>query len=85
MGNSSYHPKSIVELPAEICDILMYGLHDSLVNAAILLPSFMQRLEGILAATQLRDIFSSQFPQGSLVSVDKVLFFLQSLTMWALL
>lgn len=50
----------------------MCGLHDGIVNTAILLPSFMQRLEGILAATQLHDFFSSQFPEGSLVSVDKV-------------
>ena len=57
----------------------MYGLHDDVVNAAIVLPSLMQRLEGIVAAAQLHDFFSSQFPEGSLVSVDKVHFIFNSL------
>lgn len=46
--------EALVELPLELCRIMVKGLSCSLWNGVSLLPSFMHRLEGSLLAIQLR-------------------------------
>eukprot|EP00250_Pteridium_aquilinum_P017317 c23569_g1_i1 orf=68-2164(+) len=65
--------KSLVELPPEICSIEFFGFYDDLVNAAVILPSVLHKLESILIAIQFHKSLSAQFPEGSAVSVTKVL------------
>ncbi|MCO5593475.1 hypothetical protein L7F22_047489 [Adiantum nelumboides] len=65
--------RSIVELPPEICIIECSGFYDDFVNAAVILPSVMHRIESILVAAQFHMLLSSKFAEGSLVSVEKVL------------
>eukprot|EP00250_Pteridium_aquilinum_P017318 c23569_g2_i1 orf=455-2809(+) len=61
------------ELPPEICSIKYFGLYEDLVNAAVILPSLLYKLESILVATQLHEYLSTQLPKESVVSSKKVL------------
>lgn len=71
---SSMDPeKSLVELPPEVCRIEFSGFYDDLINAAVILPSVLHKLESILVATQFHKFLSSQFPEGSQVSIEKTL------------
>jgi hypothetical protein len=65
--------EALVELPLELCRIMVKGLSCGLTNGISLLPSFMHRLEGLLLAIQLRRNLPVSHPD---VPADLVISFL---------
>lgn len=63
--------ESLVELPLELCKIMVKGLSCALTNGISLLPSFMHRLEGLLLAVQFRKSLPS--PHSSPVPANLML------------
>ncbi|CAA6661652.1 unnamed protein product [Spirodela intermedia] len=55
-----------IELPPELCCLKIIGFSKDIGSSLSLLPSFMHRLESLLLAAQLKDVFSSSFPEGVL-------------------
>lgn len=64
--------EQLVELPLELCKVMVRGISCGLANGASLLPSFMHRLEGLLLAIQLRKTLSQSYPEASQVSANLV-------------
>ncbi|CAA7398025.1 unnamed protein product [Spirodela intermedia] len=62
-----------IELPPELCCLKIIGFSKDIGSSLSLLPSFMHRLESLLLAAQLKDVFSSSFPEGSEISAYHVL------------
>ncbi|BFI23519.1 endoribonuclease Dicer [Marchantia polymorpha subsp. ruderalis] len=59
-GNSEESENCYIELPPELCIVL--GVSDAVVRSAYLLPSVMHRLDAALAASQLREMITKDFP-----------------------
>ncbi|KAI3891640.1 hypothetical protein MKW92_042971 [Papaver armeniacum] len=62
-----------VELPAELCVLKIMGFTKEMGSSMSLLPSLMLRLENLLVAIELKEIFSASFPEGSEVTAHRVL------------
>ncbi|RZC50978.1 hypothetical protein C5167_019405 [Papaver somniferum] len=62
-----------VELPAELCVLKIMGFTKEMGSSMSLLPSLMVRLENLLVAIELKEIFSASFPEGSEVTAHRVL------------
>ncbi|OVA00281.1 Ribonuclease III domain [Macleaya cordata] len=62
-----------VELPPELCVLKIMGFSKDIGSSLSLLPSLMQRVENLLVAIELKDIFSASFPEGSEVTAHRVL------------
>ena len=64
--------EQFVELPPELCFFKIKGFTKEIGRTLSLLPSIMHRLENLLLASQLKEVFSSSFPKGSEVSTAHV-------------
>ncbi|MCL7029021.1 hypothetical protein MKW94_016083 [Papaver nudicaule] len=62
-----------VELPAELCVLKVTGFTKEMGSSISLLPSLMQRLENLLVAIELKEIFAASFPEGSEITAHRVL------------
>uniref|UniRef100_A0A1D1YWK0 Endoribonuclease Dicer 4 n=4 Tax=Anthurium amnicola TaxID=1678845 RepID=A0A1D1YWK0_9ARAE len=62
-----------VELPPEVCCLKITGFSKDIGSSLSLLPSFMHRLENLLVAIELKDLFAASFPEGIEISAYRVL------------
>lgn len=63
-----------IDLPPELCELKILGFSKDIGSSMSLLPSVMHRLENLLVAVQLKDRFTSSFPEGAEVTASRVLF-----------
>ncbi|XVF48473.1 hypothetical protein PTKIN_Ptkin03bG0193100 [Pterospermum kingtungense] len=62
-----------IDLPPELCQLKILGFSKDIGSSLSLLPSIMHRLENLLVAIELRDVFSASFPEGAEVTTNRVL------------
>nr|WOD55120.1 DICER-like protein 4 [Abelmoschus esculentus] len=62
-----------IDLPPELCQLKIIGFSKDIESALSLLPSIMHRLENLLVAIELKDVFSASFPEGAEVTARRVL------------
>nr|XP_024928613.2 dicer-like protein 4 [Ziziphus jujuba var. spinosa] len=60
-------------LPPEICHLKILGFSKDIGSSISLLPSIMHRVENLLVAIELKNVFSASFPEGSEVTAERVL------------
>lgn len=53
-----------VELPAELCSLKIVGFSKDIGSSLSLLPSLMHRLENLLVAIELKEVFLASFPEA---------------------
>ncbi|KAL8152481.1 hypothetical protein V2J09_010241 [Rumex salicifolius] len=61
------------ELPPELCQMKILGFSKEIGSSISLLPSLMHRLENLLVAIELKNRLSASFPEGALVTAERVL------------
>ncbi|XP_024022600.1 dicer-like protein 4 isoform X1 [Morus notabilis] len=70
---SSHLDEYFIYLPPELCQLKIIGFSKDIGSSISLLPSFMQHLENLLVAIELKNELSVSFPEGSEVTVLSVL------------
>lgn len=61
-----------MELPPELCCLKIIGFSKYLGSSLSLLPSLMHRLENLLVAIELKNVFSQSFAEGGEVTAYRV-------------
>uniref|UniRef100_A0A7N0UF06 Dicer-like protein 4 n=1 Tax=Kalanchoe fedtschenkoi TaxID=63787 RepID=A0A7N0UF06_KALFE len=61
------------EIPPELCQLKILGFSKDMGSSLSLLPSVMHRLENVLVAAELKQLFSSSFAEGSEITVPRIL------------
>ena len=69
-----------VELPPELCEIILSPISISTLYSYTFIPSIMHRLESLLIAVNLKKMHSDHYLQNVNIPSMKVILFCQTLT-----